>query len=294
MESKKNTARRHVLGRPSAFNLGLRIMDYVPLWIAYGVSARGSELSYLFYREARSNIISNLRAVFPEAGHERISKLALNAFRNYSRYLVDYCRFQSLDRETLFKEIVHVDGMVNVDNALERGKGLILLTAHLGNWELGGIFFGRQDIKINVLTARDEMASIDEIKERYRREHNINTIVVGDHPFAGIEAVNALSNNEVVAMLVDRSDGHGVEVPFFGRPTKFPLGPIHLARATGAPLMPAFVVSEKDGYRAVAEKLIYFDSSAGDTTESVAHSVIEVFERYIRNYPDQWYNFCKI
>lgn len=257
----------------------------------YSIAVKIGEISYLFYGKARENINANLRRILPEADSATISLLSLKTFRNYSKYLVDYGRFSSLDRDTLFKEMVCVEGGGNIDEALGRGKGLILLTAHLGNWELGGIFFGRQEIKINVLTFRDGIVDIDDIKERYRKLHNINTIVLGDSPFAGIEVLNALGRNEVVAMLVDRPEANGIPVTFFGKKTTFPQGPILLAGGSGAAIVPGFVVREKDGYRGVAEKPIYFDKDRGDTPESVAASIVKVFEEYIRRYPDQWYNF---
>ncbi|MFQ5586850.1 MAG: lysophospholipid acyltransferase family protein [Thermodesulfobacteriota bacterium] len=294
MGAETGVEERHVLGRPVTYSIGLWGIRYFPRSIAYMLAERVADISYLVYKKARRNVMMNLRMVLPEAPSGRISSLALSTFRNYSRYLIDYGRFKVLDRESLSTEMVYVEGTKNIETALERGNGLILLTAHLGNWEFGGIFFGRQDIKINVLTVHDEMEQTDVIRERYRKNHNINTITLGDSPFAGIEVINALNNNEVVAMLVDRSVKDGLEVPFFGRTIKFPSGPLRLAGATGAPIVPAFVVKEKDGYRAVAEKLIFFDKEAGDTPENAARSVVEVFERYIRRYPDQWFNFVPI
>ncbi len=286
--------RKHILGRPIIYDICLWGMCYIPRRLAYAAGSVVAYLSYLFCKKARENVITNLRRALPNESPAAIPSIALKTFRNYSRYLVDYGRFRKLTRESLFNEIVRVDGGENIEDALGRGKGMILLTAHLGNWELGGIFFGRQDIKINVLTLRDGVDSVDMIRERYRRFHNINTIVIGDTPFAGLEILNALRNNEIVAMLVDRPGEDGISVPFFGRPTLFPEGPMILARATGAAIMPAFVVSEEGGYRVIAERPIYFDDDAGDTPESVAGSIVEVFENYIRKYPDQWYNFVPI
>ena len=74
---------------------------------------------------------------------------------------------------------------------------------------------------MNVITFRDGIDEIDEIKERYRRLYNVNTIVVGEGPFASIEILNALGRNEIVAMLVDRGAEDGVEVDFFGMKTSF-------------------------------------------------------------------------
>lgn len=285
----------HVLARPGVYSFGIWSAGYMPRAVTYAVAGLIADLSFIFYKKAGEDLKGNLARVFPEATRQRLTQLSRKTFRNYSKYLVDYARFKSIDKERLLRELVRIDGGEHIDSCLSGGKGIILLTAHLGNWELGGIFFGKHDIKINVLTARDRVNEINEIKERYRKMHNIKTIVLGDDHFAGLEALNALLRNEVVAMLVDREGGtDGVAVPFFGRPLKFPMGPLLLARAAGSPIMPAFVVREEGGYRAIAEKPIYFNKDADDTPESVALQVIKVFEQYIRKYPDQWYNFVPV
>lgn len=286
--------KKHILASPAVYNLGIRSAGFIPKRLAYAAAGVVADLSYAFYGSASVNLKANLARVFPLASKAELEKVARKTFRNYSKYIVDYARFKTMDKAGLFKELVRIDGTERIDSALSTGKGLILLTAHLGNWELGGIFFGRQDIKINILTARDSDAEIHAIKDRYRQFHNIKTIVIGDGPFSGVEALNALLRNEVVAMLVDRTETAGVSVPFFGQTTSFPSGPLLLAAASGAPIMPAFVVRESYGYRAVAEELIYFDRAKGDTDREVAACVLSVFERYIRQYADQWYNFVPI
>jgi KDO2-lipid IV(A) lauroyltransferase len=295
MSVENISERKHILESPFVYDLGIKGVGYLPRRLAYAIAERGAELSYLFYKKARKNIQENLSHVLPDASSGKLASLSLNTFRNYSKYLVDYGRFNNLCVDKLFKEVVHVDGTKNIDEALARGKGLIMLTAHLGNWELGGIFFGRQDIKINILTARDAVAEVDAIRSRYRKFHNINTIVLGDSPFDILEVLAALRRNEIVAMLVDRGGMSGPTVPFFGKSVTFPEGPIKLAKETGAPIIAGFVLREKDGYRAVAESPIYYESSGGDAernSERIAKTVLKVFERYIRKYPDQWYNFA--
>lgn len=294
MSVERIIEKRHVLARPGVYNFGIWSAGYMPRGLAYGIAGFIAGLSYVFYKGAGVATKENLRRVFPGAAPDVIASLARRTFKNYSRYLVDYARFKSIDMETLFKELKRIEGGHFIDGALAGGKGIILLTAHLGNWELGGIFFGKKDIKINVLTAKDNVGEINEIKERYRKYHNINTISLGDSPFSGLDALGALMRNEVVAMLVDRAGADGVEVDFFGRKTRFPMGPLLLARASGSPIIPGFVVREGGGYRAIAEAPIYFNRDAGDTPEKVARQVIGVFEEYIRKYPDQWYNFVPV
>jgi KDO2-lipid IV(A) lauroyltransferase len=222
--------------------------------------------------------------------------MALRTFKNYSNFLVDYGRFSSLDRESMFKVIKYINGEENIRKSIKKNKGIILLTGHLGNWELGGMYFGKQNIKINVLTFRDEMANIHDIRTRYRKFHNIDTIAVGESPFSSIEIINALQRNEVVALLVDRyGKTGGMAVKFFGKPAYFPLGPVILAKISGAPIIPAFVVKvDKKSFRVIVEKPIEVPSNIGKEIGPYLQKIVNVFEKVIREYPDQWYNFAPI
>jgi len=285
---------RHILGRPVIYQVGTWGMGYLPKRLSYWFARRIADISYLFYKKARLNVKNNLRKVFPQLTGSEISSLALSTFRNYSTYLVDYGRFRLLERDSLAGIISIKEGKENLDLALERNKGLIIVTAHLGNWELGAIFFGRQGMKINVVTFRDGIDRIDELRESYRRHHNINTVILGDSPFATIELLNALQKNEIVAMLVDRYNGKedSIDVDFFGRPLKFPKGPLVLAKMTGAAIVPAFVVRNDMAYHAIFGKPAIVND--GDMLEKHAQEIIGIFEDCIKRYPDQWYNFVEI
>lgn len=293
---KRESQKRHILGRPIVYRLGLGCIGYFPTWLSYRFAERIADISYIFYRRYRKNVENNLRYAFPDVSEKELLNMALKTFRNYSRYLVDYGIFRSLNGDSMFKVIRHIEGEENLQQAMKKGKGVLLLTAHFGNWELGGIFFGRQGIKINVITFRDGIADIDEIKTHYRKLHDINTIVLGDSPYSSIEVINALRRNEIVAMLIDRyGKKGGVEVEFFGKPTYFPIGPVILGKISGAPIIPAFVVKEdKDTYRAIVDSLIEVPPDVDLEIGLYVQQIAKVFEKHIRRYPSQWYNFMPI
>lgn len=286
--------KRHILGKPIVYQLGIWGSGYLPKRFSYWFAKRIADISYLFYKKAKQNVTNNLQKVFPDLSKKEIASLALSTFRNYSTYLVDYGRFRSLKRNSLFEVMPKIKGTENIKSALERGKGIIMLTAHLGNWELGAIFFGRQDIKINVVTFRDGIHRIDDIKEEYRRQHNINTIILGESPFATVELFNALQRNEVVAMLVDRYEkgNDSIDTTFLGRTYHFPNGPLVLAKMTGAALIPGFVVKDGESYYAVAETPLFIEDDKD--IKQCAQKITSIFEQYIKQYPDQWYNFIAL
>jgi KDO2-lipid IV(A) lauroyltransferase len=118
---------------------------------------------------------------------------------------------------------------------------------------------------------------------------NIRTIVVDGTPFSSLEIVAALRRGEIVAMLVDRWEGAGgVPAKFFGEDRRFPRGPFVLSRATGAPIVPAFIFRDGNIYRGVVDPPFFMD---GQDDESGARRVSGSLEQMIRKCPDQWYNF---
>ncbi|MBI5419344.1 MAG: hypothetical protein HZA60_04580 [Deltaproteobacteria bacterium] len=280
---------RHLLARPAFYRLGFAGAGLFPRFLLYLVADGIGEASYLAYGEAARIVRENLHRVFPELPERRIARMARKTFRNFARYLVDYGRFRSLPPDKAGRAIATLEGKKNMDAAFRDGRGVILVTGHIGNWELGGLFFGHRGVKINVATLPEGSARIDAIRERYRSAHHINTIIVDGSPFAPLEMMAALRRGEMVAMLVDRWEKEGgVTAEFFGAPRFFPEGPFALSRATGASVLPAFVVRNGERYLGIADEPFVV---RGEDNGPYVRKMTEALERVIRRYPDQWYNF---
>lgn len=228
-----------------------------------------------------------------------IQKLVESTFKNYGRYLLDYMAMHRIceHNQHIYLEDHHV-GEENFATAEALGKGIILITPHLGNWELGGIFFAMKGYRINVLSATDPNSKARAFRELMRQRYGINTIYVdGDGMQSMIQIINALKRKEIVALLGDRDGSpQTIEADFFGRKTKFPVGTAYVALASGAPVLPVFVLLRKNGrYQGIVEKPVRFDQlSSSGRKEAIClgvQEIVTVFERYIRDFPDQWYNF---
>lgn len=285
---------KHFLNRPIVYRLGTRWASYLPTVLSYAVSQHVADISYLFYKPAVKNVKENLKLVFPTYSDMKLSNMTRVLFRNYSKYLVDYCRFTNLNKRAVIKQIVNYEGKEKLDKALQMDKGVILLTSHLGNWELGGIFFGSHGVKINVLTLPDENPEIDNIRRWYREKYDVKTITVGNSPLSSIEMVKTLNNREMIAMLIDRYKGgpDSIKMVFFNKPTPFPRGPFILSRLTGALIVVAFVVKEGNAYRGIIEGPFIVTNEKGEY--ETLKVVVKILEKYIIAYPDQWYNFTQI
>ncbi|HEX9023492.1 MAG TPA: lysophospholipid acyltransferase family protein [Geobacteraceae bacterium] len=252
-------------------------------------------LFYLFLPRARRAVRANLRAV---TGREDVERLVVTTFYKFSLDWTDIVlmmRFKGRQFDTL---IGRRTSSRPLDDALAAGTGAILISPHLGNWELGGLGLAAKGYPINVLTFREHDEKVNELREAARRRQGINFIYVDrddTSPLAIIEAATCLRRNEVLALLGDRDgSSHTALFDFFGRPAQIPMGAAHLSLATGAPVIPVFVLLEGTRYATVMEEPIFFKASRHDRAGVIREGterLLRVFERYISAYPDQWYNF---
>ena len=281
---------RHGLARPSSYKIGYSLGKWLPRGVLFVLADLLADATYWTNPEPGRNLRANLRSAFPRWSEREVEEHSKRIFRNFARNLVDYGRFHTITDEALDRLLPSVQHLHFLEESFAKGRGVILVTGHIGNWELGALFFGRHGFKINVVTIPEGSERIDSIRGAYRTRQNIRTIVVDGSPFSSLEIVAALRRGEIVAMLVDRWEGtDGIPAKFFGEDRRFPRGPFVLSRATGAPVIPAFIVRDGNIYRGVVDPPVFMEEPED---EPGARRVSESLERMIRTYPDQWYNFA--
>ena len=258
-------------------------------------------LFYLLMKKTRTHVRRNIEGIGQGKWSEKkIDALTRRTFQNYGQYLLDYMvmhRLRASNRDQWIEEEVGGNYMIE---ALQGGKGVICVTPHLGNWEIGGLLFSFKKGRVNVLTLDERDLDTKSFREEMRRRRGIKNLYINpkdDSPMAILDVVKALRRNEIVAMLGDRLESQKTMVfDFCGKKTSFPIGVAILAMATGAPVLPVFVVLEGNRkYRGVIEPPIYFSDVLREDRETLIRKgmekLIKKFEEYIEKYPDQWYNF---
>jgi len=242
--------------------------------------------------EERAHVRSNLARVLPEASPAALNAAVGETFANFGACFIDLLTLNRQHPDALRRYIAGVDGEEHMDAAFASRRGAILLTAHLGNWELGGRMLAQRGGRItHVVLSTEE----DPDLERYLRVDNPQLrFVTRRHATSTIGLLAALRRGELVAMQGDRpTGGQGdIPVPFFGAPACFPIGPFVLARASGVPVVPAFCRMDQDGrYRITIEPPIWVNS--GEEKLGLA-TMVAVLERTIRAHPTQWFNFFDV
>jgi Kdo2-lipid IVA lauroyltransferase/acyltransferase len=259
------------------------------------------DLFYLVLKKQRAHIRANIEGMAQGCWpSKRIDALTRKTFQNYGQYLLDYMVMHRLKPSNASDWVAGEVGGHHMIEALQGGRGVICVTPHLGNWEMGGLLFSFKGGILNVLTLDERDGATKSFRERMRSRRGIKNIYLdttGNPSLSILDAVKALQRNEIVAMLGDRAESQKTMFfDFFGKKTRFPIGPGVLAMATGAPVLPVFVVMEKDRkYRGFIEGPIYFESPWRDGRDRAIQEgmekLVKMFEYYISRYPDQWYNF---
>lgn len=280
-------------------NVNLFLINLLTMAVPRGVIPPIAFLTaLLFYGllgNQRRGLRSNLRVV---TGQDWVEPLVISGFYKFARNWCDIMFMSRLSGDRLHALISRSSSSGPMDEALAAGTGAILISPHLGNWELGGLGLADLGYPVNVMTFREPDERFNRSREQLRNQRGIRFIYVDRDdasPLAIIEAVNALRRNEVLCLLGDRDgSSNTIELPFFGRQTRVPAGAAYLALATGAPVIPVFVVLEQGHYATVMEQPVFFHGRHGHNSEAIQEgmaAVLSVFEQYIRRYPDQWYNF---
>jgi KDO2-lipid IV(A) lauroyltransferase len=259
------------------------------------------DLFYLLMRKTRARVRKNIEGVSRGRwSKERVDVSTRRTFQNYGQYLLDYMVMHRLLPSNKGRWVEEEVGAGYMVEALQAGKGAICITPHLGNWEIGGLLFSFRGGSLNVLTLDERDLDTRSFREEMRKRRGIKILYINpkdESPMAILDAVKALRRNEIVAMLGDRIESQKTMVfDFFGRKTAFPIGVAILAMATGAPVLPVFVVMGRNRkYRGIIEPPVYFNPSSREDREMVIQEgmkkLIKKFEEYIEKYPDQWYNF---
>jgi len=267
----------------------LGFLGWLPHRLARGVCAFLAVLSYAFWPHLRRVGLFNLRIAFPDWSDDQRRKVLLGEFRNLGRMLADFAHFPHLNRQNIERLVIY-DGFENYDEARKKGRGIIFLTAHFGNWELGSFAHGVYGYPCNFVVREMDNPLIDELINRFRCASGGRAIEKRE--FAR-QVLRAFERNEAVGILMDQNmlAGEGTFVDFFGLPASTTTGPARVARRTGAAVILGLVIwdSKLKKYRLRFDRVDWIKCE--DPEEEIAVNTANFtrrIEEYIRRYPDQW------
>ncbi len=242
-------------------------------------------------REERKKTLDSLSTAYPtQLSAVEKKGLARAVWVRLGQNLFEIIRQLNWTREEITSQVVRVQGLEHFQEALKRGKGLFVVTAHLGNWELLGAYLGTQG-KGSALAQNLYDPRFDDLVNWFRSEKLGATLMI-KRGLALRGILDALKEGQFILALCDQDTGNdGVFVPFFGKQAWTQSGVARIARKTGVALVPAFVVRGVDGkFELHVEKEIEVPQTQ-DKEKDILDTVrlyTEVIEAYVRAYPEQW------
>ena len=211
-------------------------------------------------------------------------------FENLGQTFVEFMQPGRYGR-TYVLDNVQVEGLEHIKEAGNKGKGVLVLAAHIGNWELLGSALREHSGPVTVVYKKAKNPFVTEFIRAARKRRGIDTI---PHRNSARKILALLKKNETVGILLDQyaTNKDAIKADFFGIPAETNYGLALIALKTGAPVVPAFMVRDESGrYRCVYEKAIELDKG-DDLQEDIKEATSrfnEILERAVRRYPEQWF-----
>jgi len=287
--------RQHILDTPVSYYAIFILARILPLRVCRWLGRSIAFIVYLFSTRDRKGLATNLSiALNQPVNNLHIRQLVRRMFMNYGEYMADYFCLPQLPRQKARAVFSHLKREEIIRKALKKGRGVILLSAHIGNWEFGGIMIRHSKYPLAVVSLPHNTAPTNALVNRFREDKGISVIEVDESPFSALPILKHLRKNGVVAMMGDKDFfGNGKLIPYFGKQVRFPIGPVIIAMSSGAALIPAFVLKQPDGrYFGVLENAIPLSNERPreQAIQKNLEKIAVIFETYIQRYPDQWYN----
>jgi KDO2-lipid IV(A) lauroyltransferase len=272
---------------------GGALLRVLPQRFSLFVAQRMADLSFVLIYRFRQRSVSNLRLAFGERiDSKKAVETARNSLRNFFRAFAEigFALCRPLDA---VREEIPMEGKEHLEKALDKGKGVIVLSAHIGNFFLLGSRLGAEGYATRVLvkpTYRDN-ARFAALMDGYRARLGQKTIRARPRRRAARELIQALRRNELAVLIADEFRSNGIEVPFFGKRVLARRGAVTLAMRTGAAVVPMSLLRETSGnLRLIVEPEIELVHT-GNLSQDVVTNTLRLnawLEKLIRAYPDQW------
>ena len=267
------------------------IIKFMPAAWIYGFANSIGSLGYLLAAKQRRIALESLRIAFGQEKSEvEIQRIARDCFILIAKSGVELIFL--MDRPELLKQRVDITGREYLDASLSRGKGVILVSAHFGNFPLLLAKLSLEGYKVAGIMRYMRDARVEKIFLAKRQRLGIKTIYSQPRNVCVETTIRSLRNNEIVFIPLDQNFGTGgVYVDFFGKKAATATGPAVLAQRTQARIIPCFIIRQKDDtHKIILEQAL--DLKTGqDQKETVAANIqklTDIIESYIRRYPAEW------
>ncbi len=266
---------------------------HAPEWFKRGAPPVVAAVLFALVPDRRRGAIRNLQQVL-HADRGTATWAALRLFSEFA-----FCASEAMEQYSPRPGPLRVDRPEPdpVQQALAEGRGVVVLTGHLGSWDIAARAlrdFGRP---VNVVMAHESNATSQNFVRTARERAGVRVVLSDTSVFSSLGLVNALRRNEIVAIQLDRTLGAGGVrmLPFFGAPAPFPSGPFVLARLARAPVVLVFVtrVGRRHYHVQGGQRIdVPREARHPEVLDPVMHEAVRQLEDVVRRHPTQWFQFA--
>ena len=270
---------------------GFWIFRILPEKSIYGFADFVAKFGYAILGKKRKIAFESLNFAFgKEKDPEELKRIAEVSFKYMSRGIFEL--LHSIENPHLVRQSVNIEGKENLDKAIAEAKGIVCVTAHLGNFPLMLFKFVYDGYKTNCVMRRMRDQLVEDIFTKKRIKAGIKTVYTTPRSECVNKSLKALRDNELLFIQLDQNFGTGgVFVDFFGRKAATATGPVVFAMRTGSPILPMFMVRNKDNtHRLIIEPPLHLEekSTREETIKVNVARITKIIESYIRKYPEEW------
>ena len=266
----------------------------LPSWLNLAIARSVGFLGYYFLPKKRSVIESNLKVAFPGKDSREIRLMTKEVLKNFASSFIDLLCLPKIKKEGYQKTVI-VEGLENFKQALDLGRGCILLAVHSGSWELASLVSSMGDYPYSVVANEQQKApQLNELLNEYRRMAGAKVIPPGT---ATRDIIRALYNNEIVCLVLDQGGKDGVPVEFFGKTAAMSTGAIRLGIKYQTPICPGWIYRREDGKQVIkffSPLLLNFSGNEQKDIFEHTQKITRFYENLLREHPLEYMWFYKI
>ncbi|MDY6892185.1 MAG: lysophospholipid acyltransferase family protein [Chloroflexota bacterium] len=271
-----------------AFRIAGFTLAYLPVQVGYAIAGIAADIVYLSSPSLRASVEDNMRHVLgTEADAATLKRAARGVMRNAAKNYFDQIKIPRMNLRDIENNIT-LKGWHNLEDALARGKGVVLVTAHLGSFDMGAQIFPARSVKTTILVEPLEPPVLLNHVIALRESQGLNVVPVQLGTLRSI--IRSLHDGEAVVVACDRDFGNdSLRSDFFGEEASLPVGAVRIAARTGAAIIPVFNLRRgANQYTMCFEPAVPIDYSGNGTVAENVRLVTEVLEKYIKKCPEQW------
>ena len=265
------------------------IIRLLPIGLVHRTGFALARAAYPLLKSRREVALRNLRNAFPEMEKQEQDRIAYQSFQHISAAFAELLWLKNFTKEGI-KQRVSIDNLDLLEQLLERKKGIVLLTAHFGSWELAV-----QAVAVSTTTPVSAIAKeqsnvrVDRLINQWRELFGVKVVLMG----VGVrEILRALHHGGIIALVADQSaPKESVAVEFFGRQVPTFQGPAVFSLKTGAPIVLGCAVRQQDGNYKMHLVHVPSDDLVSSSDENILELTrrqVRMTEEIIRQYPEQW------